>query len=114
MRKLLLCCLVAAVTTPTRAQLTPSEQKLIAYVNSHMDAAIQLLITSVNINSGTLNAEGVKKVGALYAEQLRNIGFTIEWVNEPDSLHRAGETINLKQYPLLIQRAAILIARLGH
>jgi glutamate carboxypeptidase len=28
--------------------------------------------------------------------------------------HRAGETINLKQYPLLIQRAAILLARLSH
>lgn len=28
--------------------------------------------------------------------------------------HRAGETINLKQFPLLIMRAAILMSRLSH
>ena len=94
MRKLLLCCaLLVMVQTQTRAQLTPAEKKLIAYVNSHMDSAMQLLITSVNINSGTLNIEGVKKVGALYAAELQKLGFTIEWVSEPDSLHRAGHLV---------------------
>ena len=92
MRKLLLCCALLAATQ-TYAQLTASEKKLIAYVNSHMDSAIQLLITSVNINSGTLNTAGVKKVGALYAAELKKLGFTIKWVNEPDSLHRAGHLV---------------------
>ena len=92
MRKLLLCsCLF--VVARTQAQLTPSEKKLIAYVNAHMDPAMQLLTNSVNINSGTLNIEGVKKVGALYAAELQKLGFTIEWVNEPDSLHRAGHLV---------------------
>jgi glutamate carboxypeptidase len=58
-----------------------------------MDSAMRLLISSVNINSGTLNIEGVKKVGALYARQLEKLGFTVEWVNEPDSLHRAGHLV---------------------
>ena len=95
MKKLLLLCLLPALaaSTQTQAQLTASEKKLIAYVNSHMDSAIQLLITSVNINSGTLNTAGVKKVGALYAAELKKLGFTIEWVNEPDSLHRAGHLV---------------------
>ena len=93
MRKLLFCCALFASSTQTQAQLTASEKKLIAYVNSHMDSAIQLLITSVNINSGTLNTAGVKKVGALYAAELKKLGFTIEWVNEPDSLHRAGHLV---------------------
>ena len=95
MKKLLLLCLVPALaaTTHSQAQLTASEKKLIAYVNSHMDSAIQLLITSVNINSGTLNTPGVKKVGDLYAAELKKLGFTIEWVNEPDSLHRAGHLV---------------------
>src|SRR6185437_11007994 len=34
-----------------------------------------------------------KKVGALYAAELQKLGFTIEWVNEPDSLHRAGHLV---------------------
>jgi glutamate carboxypeptidase len=92
MRKLLLCCGLF-VATQTQAQLTPQEKKLIDYVNAHLDPAIQLLINSVNINSGTLNVEGVKKVGALYAAELQKLGFTIEWVDEPDSLHRAGHLV---------------------
>ena len=94
MRKLLLSLLLPALAaTPGYTQLTPPEKKAIAYVNTHMNTAMDLLIESVNINSGTLNAEGVKKVGALYAKQLQQLGFTIEWVKEPDSLHRAGHLV---------------------
>jgi glutamate carboxypeptidase len=91
MKKLLYLIVFAPFLT--HAQLTPSEKQLIAYVNAHLDPAIQLLTNSVNINSGTLNIEGVKKVGALYAAELQKLGFTIEWVNEPDSLHRAGHLV---------------------
>jgi glutamate carboxypeptidase len=94
MRKLLLSLLLPALATaPGYTQLTPPEKKAIAYINTHLNAAMNLLIESVNINSGTLNAEGVKKVGALYAKQLQQLGFTIEWVKEPDSLHRAGHLV---------------------
>ena len=93
MKKLLYSSLIAITPFLTQAQLTSSEKKLIDYVNAHLDPALQLLTNSVNINSGTLNVEGVKKVGALYAAQLEKLGFTIEWVNEPDSLHRAGHLV---------------------
>ncbi|MBN9383247.1 MAG: M20/M25/M40 family metallo-hydrolase [Chitinophagaceae bacterium] len=76
-----------------RAQLTAPEKKAIAYINDHMDAAMQLLINSVNINSGTLNIAGVRKVGDLYAKELEKLGFIIEWVAEPDSLRRAGHLV---------------------
>lgn len=98
----LLCCLLLpALTTPATAQstmsagtqLSPPEKQAIAYIKTHLDSAKQLLVESVNINSGTLNIEGVKKVGALYAARLEKLGFTIEWVNEPDSLHRAGHLV---------------------
>ena len=93
MRKLLLYLLLHALAVSGYAQLTAPEKKAIAYINSNMNKAMQLLIESVNINSGTLNIEGVKKVGALYAAELKKLGFTIEWVNEPDSLHRAGHLV---------------------
>jgi glutamate carboxypeptidase len=89
---LLFCC-IAFSAASVRAQLTVPEKKAIAYINDHMDATMQLLITSVNINSGTLNIPGVKKVGDLYAKELEKLGFTIEWVAEPDSLHRAGHLV---------------------
>ena len=97
MKKLLHIWILVALTmgagSETYAQLTPAEKQLIAYVNTHMDSAMQLLTNSVNINSGTLNTQGVKKVGALYAAELEKLGFTIQWVNEPDSLHRAGHLV---------------------
>lgn len=93
MRKLLLCAGLTSLLATAHAQLTPTEKKAINYINHHMDAAMQLLITSVNINSGTLNVAGVRKVGELYAAELHKLGFTVEWVNEPDSLHRAGHLV---------------------
>lgn len=79
--------------TPIPTHLTPIEKLITAWIDTHMDSAMRLLIASVNINSGTLNVEGVKMVGALYARQLEQFGFTVEWVNEPDSLHRAGHLV---------------------
>jgi glutamate carboxypeptidase len=58
-----------------------------------MNDALKLLSESVNINSGTLNVEGVKKVGEMYAKELTKLGFKVEWVSEPDSLHRAGHLV---------------------
>ena len=75
------------------AQLSASEKQTIAYINSHMTDAIALLKESVDINSGTLNIEGVKKVGAVYTREFKKLGFTTEWVAEPDALHRAGHLV---------------------
>lgn len=92
MRKLLLGLTLLATAT-TQAQLATPEKKAIDYIDQHVQQATQLLINSVNINSGTLNIAGVKKVGELYAAELKKLGFTIEWINEPDSLHRAGHLV---------------------
>ena len=75
------------------AQLSADEKKIIAYINAHLGESEQLLIESVNINSGTLNVEGVKKVGAVYRKELDKIGFATEWVPLPDSLKRAGHLV---------------------
>jgi glutamate carboxypeptidase len=79
--------------THLNAQLSANERALTDYVDAHLEASIRLLTNSVNINSGTLNIEGVRKVGELFAHELQQLGFTTEWVNEPDSLHRAGHLV---------------------
>ena len=50
--------------------LNKEEQKIIEYIDANMPRAIALLKEAVNVNSGTLNIEGVKKVGALFAKEL--------------------------------------------
>jgi len=92
-RMFVLAMIVFAMAMPAQAQLSGPEKKAIAYIKAHLDSAMHLLVESVNINSGTLNIEGVKRVGALYAARLEKLGFSIEWVNQPDSLHRAGHLV---------------------
>jgi glutamate carboxypeptidase len=93
LKKVLIPFLLFFAVQTTFAQLSAPEKKAAAYVDSHIGDAISLLKQTVNINSGTLNIEGVKKVGAIYAEEFKKLGFTVEWVAEPDALKRAGHLV---------------------
>jgi len=62
-----------------------------------MPDAEKLLSTAVNINSGTLNKEGVRKVGNLFNNEFLKAGFSTEWVSLPDSLNRAGHLVASKK-----------------
>ena len=73
--------------------LSKEEKQVMAWIDAHMPQAIELLKESVNINSGTLNIEGVKKVGALFAKEFEKAGFATEWVAMPDSIKRAGHLV---------------------
>lgn len=73
--------------------LNKTEQKILAAIETDMPATLNLLKESVNINSGTYNIAGIKKVGDLYASELKALGFTIEWIAMPDSIKRAGHLV---------------------
>jgi glutamate carboxypeptidase len=77
----------------TAQGLSKEEKQVMAWIDAHMPQAIEMLKESVNINSGTLNIEGVKKVGALFAKEFEKAGFTTEWVAMPDSIKRAGHLV---------------------
>lgn len=69
--------------------LTPIEMQIAAYVDTHQDEAIALLEKVVNINSGTQNFEGVRKVHDTFAPEFQAIGFETRWI-PMDMTHRAG------------------------
>lgn len=73
--------------------LSKNEELILKNIESAMPATMELLKASVNINSGTYNIDGVKKVGDMYAKELSSLGFTVEWINMPDSLKRAGHLV---------------------
>ena len=73
--------------------LNDEEKAIIAYIDQNMPRAIALLKESVNINSGTLNVEGVKKVGALFAKEFEKAKFKTAWISMPDSIKRAGHLV---------------------
>lgn len=93
MKKLLVVILLALSFTNAQAQLTKEEKKLMEYIDANMPRAIELLKESVNVNSGTLNIEGVKKVGAIYRRELEKAGMQTEWISMPDSIKRAGHLV---------------------
>jgi glutamate carboxypeptidase len=51
----------------------------------------------VDINSGTTNIAGVKKVGNILSKQFRQLGFKTTWINEPASMKRAGTLVATHQ-----------------
>ncbi|MFZ6653825.1 M20/M25/M40 family metallo-hydrolase [Undibacterium sp. TJN19] len=73
--------------------LSPAEQQIIAAVKGHSDAALQLLERSVNINSGTLNHDGVREVGKLFRAELDGLGFKTSWSEMPAAMNRAGHLL---------------------
>ena len=84
---------LALRAAPAAAQLSPSEQRIRAYVAEHHEDAIGMLQRAVDINSGTMNLPGVRRVGALFAAALDSLGFETRWANMPDSVKRAGHLI---------------------
>jgi len=74
-------------------QLSPEEKKLIAEVEKNYASTLQLLEEVVNINSGSLNKEGVKAVGDVFAREFQKIGFETEWIELPAAVNRAGHFV---------------------
>ena len=56
-------------------KLTRAEMKILKSVETNNAEAIQFLKDVVNINSGTMNHDGVKKVGDVFGEAFKTIGF---------------------------------------
>lgn len=63
---------------------------MVEYVQQHEEEAISFLEKVVNINSGTLNVEGVRAVGAEFDREFKALGFRTWWEEMPADMHRAG------------------------
>jgi glutamate carboxypeptidase len=78
------------LTGIAHAQLSETEQRIVAAVKQRTPAALELLEKSVRINSGTLNPEGVRAVGEIYRAELDALGFKTRWIDMPPAMKRAG------------------------
>ncbi|WP_337044593.1 M20/M25/M40 family metallo-hydrolase [Emticicia sp. 17c] len=73
--------------------ISVTEKKVIEHIRANITQTEKLLEQVVNINSGTLNHEGVKAVGQIFRQEFEAMGFTTEWISLPDSLNRAGHLV---------------------
>ena len=59
----------------TAQKLSKTEKKIIANVTTNHSEAVAFLEEMVNINSGTMNLDGVKQVGAEFDIKYKELGF---------------------------------------
>ncbi|MGB1448318.1 MAG: M20/M25/M40 family metallo-hydrolase [Flavobacteriaceae bacterium] len=90
-RFLALLSLTFFTATQLNAQkLSRTEKKIVATVKGYEEASVDFLEKVVNINSGTMNLEGVKEVGQVFDQAFKEIDFSTQWIEMPAEMNRAG------------------------
>lgn len=85
--------LVLTATTHVTAQtLSVVERRIATEVDARAEEAIELLERAVNINSGSMNFEGVRATGVLFREEFNALGFETEWI-DGTPFERAGHLV---------------------
>lgn len=85
-------CVAALAVAANAAGLTAGEQRVVAAAKAETPRSIELLEKLVNINSGSLNLEGVKQVADVMRGELEPLGFKVRWVPMTET-GRAGHLI---------------------
>jgi len=74
-------------------KISAKEQKIIDYIDAHIEDAITLLEKTVNIESPTENLAGVKQLGMLFKQEFDLLGFNTKWIEMPSEMKRAGHLL---------------------
>lgn len=90
---LLLILVFVSILSFAQQKLTKDEQKLIELIDKNYKETLALLEEVININSGSLNKEGVREVGRVFEREFQKIGFQTEWIELPAEVNRAGHFV---------------------
>jgi len=81
MRRIILLIIVFCLSFAVTAQISKVERKINTNVDANNAKAIELLKEVVNINSGSMNFDGVYKVGQVFKARLDALGFETRWID---------------------------------
>jgi glutamate carboxypeptidase len=86
--------LVLGLSSQAFAQhLSSDEQKIVAYVDAHVNEAVDLLERAVNIESPTEDLAGVRNVGTAFTKEFEGLGMKVKWIEMPPGVKRAGHLV---------------------
>lgn len=71
----------SALAFAAAPSLSDEEARIVAHAQAHAEEAGHFLARLVNVNSGTMNHEGVRRVGALLRSELDALGFETRWID---------------------------------
>ena len=86
------CCITPRLLGAQPSALTADERAVVRYVDADNARALALLQRIVDINSGTMNFAGVRRVGDVLRAELDSLGFTTRWVDGAP-FKRAGHLV---------------------
>ena len=89
---LLALAALSLVPTAAAAQLSPAETRMVQTVDAEQERTLAMLEKWVNQNSGSLNIEGVTKVGEMLRAELEPLGFKVRW-SDMRATGRAGHIV---------------------
>jgi glutamate carboxypeptidase len=97
MKKYLLLLSVFIGACVNAQSLNPEEKKILETIHTSLPQHMRLLQQMVDINSGTLNINGVRANGEILWHEFMKIGFGVDWISMPDSMKRAGHLVAYKK-----------------
>jgi len=81
MERIALLVIVFLSHSFVQAQLSKPEKKILSFIDSNNPAALKLLEEVVNVNSGSMNFNGVYNVGQIFKSRLDALGFKTQWID---------------------------------
>lgn len=87
--RILTICFLLLSSFSFAQKLSKTEKKIIKSVEENKTEAIDFLKEVVNINSGTMNHDGVKQVGMVFKRAYDEIDFKTNWI-DMSQVNRAG------------------------
>src|SRR5690606_1554267 len=91
-----ICLLLILISLLSYSQTSKVERQIIKSVNNHTKPSEDLLKKAININSGTMNFDGVRKTGELFKSELDKLGFKTQ-LTSGEAYGRAGHLIATKE-----------------
>jgi glutamate carboxypeptidase len=83
---------IACTGVAVAAGLSAAERRMVASVDRQLPARLALLERTVEVNSGTMNLDGVREVGRMFAPEFERLGFRTRWVDGAP-FRRAGHLV---------------------
>lgn len=93
LRRLLVMSWITILPWALHAEISPAEAKIAAWVDAHREEFAGDLAAAVAIDSATENVAGVGRMAELHGAQLRALGFTVRYAEQPPEMKRGGHLI---------------------
>lgn len=104
--------LLSHISVTNAVTLNRVETQMVKQVTNDEPKARALLKKVVNINSGSMNFAGVKKVGDIFAHELKQLGFNTKWI-DGKAFNRSGHLFAERLGKADTQRKAPKILMIG-